>query len=486
MAGANVAIYLFELLRIKAAAILLGPSGVGLLGAYQALLKVASVVTTDGLKNAGVRQIAHFSNNGKDESVTHVVNSIRRASVVLALLGVTILLAGAENAGKWLFAGQLDLTSMLLIGLALVIGASSGCELALLQGTHRIREFAITQVLSAAITSAICVLLYTKLGVNGIAPGLVVSAFSLLLISKHYTGKILLRGHVPSYGETLRKSVDLLSLGFALSWSGLLVYLIDAIARSLIVQKYGLPSSGLYQAAWSISGLFAGFIMTAMGSDFYPRLSAVINDQKAASNLINQQTEIGILLALPGLTITICFASEILALIYSSDFSPAAPLLYYFTLGIFGRVLSWPLGYIQLAKNSARSFLITETVFGVLYLGQIIFFLLHQGLVGVGQAFLANYVLYLATMLVLAKRMIGFSWSAETRSLVAKALIFMVAGSATGFLDNHYERIFNILIVGTTGVFSLRGLILRVGKDSPLGRRVSGTRWLSTLLFLPK
>lgn len=485
MAGANAAIYLFELLRIKAAAILLGPSGVGLLGAYQALLKVASVVTTEGLKNAGVRQIAHFSHNGKDESVTYVVSSIRRASVVLALLGVTVLLAGAENVSKWLFAGPLDLTSILLIGLALVIGASSGCEVALLQGTRRISELAITQVLSAAITSTVCILLYFKLGVNGIAPGLVVSAVSLLLISKFFTRKIPLRGDARSYGETLRKSVDLLSLGFALSWSGLLVYLTDAIARSLIVQEFGLPSGGLYQAAWSISGLFAGFIMTAMGSDFYPRLSTVINDQKAASTLINQQTEIGILLALPGLTVTICFTSEILALIYTSEFSPAAPLLYYFTLGIFGRVLSWPLGYIQLAKNNARSFLVTETVFGALYLGQIIL-LLHQGLVGVGQAFLANYVLYLVTMLVLAKRMIGFSWSSKTRSLAAKALVIIGTGSAASLLDNHYGKMLSIVIAGAAGVFSLRGLILRVGKDNPLGRRVAENRWLRTLLFVPK
>jgi antigen flippase len=47
--------------------------------------------------------------------------------------------------------------------------------------------------------------------------------------------------------------------------------------------------------------MFAAFVLSAMGTDFYPRLTAVIEDREAAVRAVNEQTEIGILLALPGL-----------------------------------------------------------------------------------------------------------------------------------------------------------------------------------------
>lgn len=66
--------------------------------------------------------------------------------------------------------------------------------------------------------------------------------------------------------------------------------------------------AGIYQAAWALSGLFAGFVLGAMGTDFYPRLTALIRDREAAVRAVNEQTEIGILLAVPWLLATLAFA----------------------------------------------------------------------------------------------------------------------------------------------------------------------------------
>ena len=108
--------------------------------------------------------------------------------------------------------------------------------------------------------------------------------------------------------EAVAEAKPIVSLGIALMISTVLSMVLECYTLSLVSRTYGLDAVGIYQAAWSLSGLFAGFVLTAMGTDFYPRLSAVIDDRVAAIREINEQTEIGVLLALPGLLGTLALA----------------------------------------------------------------------------------------------------------------------------------------------------------------------------------
>ena len=53
-------------------------------------------------------------------------------------------------------------------------------------------------------------------------------------------------------------------------WGGVLVAGVAFATRGLIIRKYGIDAGGIYQAAWGISGMFAGFILGAMGQDSIP------------------------------------------------------------------------------------------------------------------------------------------------------------------------------------------------------------------------
>jgi PST family polysaccharide transporter len=64
-----------------------------------------------------------------------------------------------------------------------------------------------------------------------------------------------------------------------------------------------------------------------MGADYYPRLTGVAHDHAAVNRLVNEQTEIGLLLAVPGLLATLALAPWIIRLFYTSEFLPAVELL---------------------------------------------------------------------------------------------------------------------------------------------------------------
>lgn len=105
-----------------------------------------------------------------------------------------------------------------------------------------------------------------------------------------------------------------------------------------------MVANGLYRAAGAISGVFAGFILLATGMYFYPRLTAAAQDNALVNRLVNEQTEAGILLALPGLLATIVFISWIISLLRSRAFHEAAELLPSFVLSVSAYLGVWFLG----------------------------------------------------------------------------------------------------------------------------------------------
>ena len=285
-----------------------------------------------------------------------------------------------------------------------------------------------------------------------------------------------------SWPDTFAGTRRLAGLGMAFMWSGLLTAGLDMATRSLITRNFGIDAAGLYQAAWALSGMFAGFILSAMGTDFFPRLTSVIHDQKLASSTVNEQTEIGLLLALPGLLGTLAFAPWVMEAFYTKQFLPGAALLPWFILGIFGRIVSWPMGFIQLAKGASRWFVATETFFVGLQLGLLFWAVPLLGLVGVAYVFAITYFLYTLGMLWVAKVLIGFRWSAEVKKLLMLSSFFILVGLGVRFASHGWVGMLAGGAVTLAGaILSLRGLAARLGADSrlcKLMRVMPGGRWI--------
>ena len=73
--GASVVNIFVGLLRIKVAAVLLGPAGVGLIGLLTSLASTASAVAGLGFGNVGTRQIAEAA--GRSDAAANA--AVRRA-----------------------------------------------------------------------------------------------------------------------------------------------------------------------------------------------------------------------------------------------------------------------------------------------------------------------------------------------------------------------------------------------------------------------
>jgi len=409
--GASVINVAIGLGRTKVVALLLGPIGVGLIGLFGNLMGTASAVAGLGFGNVGTRQIAEAAAGGKDPEIAAARRALFWGTMVLALLGglvvwllrrplARVVLGDASHDGD---------VGWLAIGVALsVAGASQG---ALLNGLRRIGDIARCSVYG--------VLLSTGLGVGALFlwgdRGLMLFVLSVPLsgfLIGHYFVTRLPRIQTPPTSLTILATQwnQLARLGFAFMVAGLAGTLAQLFVRSLVHRELGAVALGHFQASWAISMTYIGFVLQAMGTDFYPRLTGVIHDHSQANRLVNEQTEVALLLAAPVLLGMLALAPWIIKMLYTKSFAPAVAVFRWQVLGDVLKVASWPLGFILLAAGDGRMFVLTEfSVFGVFVL------LTWAGipLLGVeatGIAFFAMYAVLLPLVYWLGQRRTGFRW----------------------------------------------------------------------------
>jgi PST family polysaccharide transporter len=207
-----------------------------------------------------------------------------------------------------------------------------------------------------------------------------------------------------------------------------------------IKSELGIAALGLYVASNTIAMQYAGLVLTAMAGDFFPRLSGVIADRAAAARLVNQQTEVALLLAGPLILGMFALAPWVMQLLYSEAFAPAAAVLRWQAAGTLLKVVTWPMGFILLAQGAGRAFFMAEVSTVLVMAAATALAVEHFGLAGTGIGYLASYVFYLPVMLLFSAPRVGLVWSAgviRTLALVTAGLgVLLWPAIAPSFLSN--------------------------------------------------
>lgn len=480
--GAQLIRYAIGLVQIKIVALLLGPAGVGLVGLYQSAMTTIGSATGLGIGSSGVREVAAAYVDDDPRRTAGVAVVLRRTCWITGATGWLVTIALAAPLSRWMTGTPDHAWAIALLGGTVLIATVSGGQMAIIQGTRRIGDIARASVWGALATTILAAGLYAWLGKQGIVPVLLGTAFITLWLSFHYARRIELPAVRMAWRETVKGVAPLLRLGSAFTLSALLTAGLDLFARGLISHQLGLDATGIYQAAWALSGTVAAFILQAMGTDFYPRLTAVIHNHAQARDEVNQQTEIGVLLAMPGLVAAIAFAPIVVWLLYSSQFAPAAMVLTWMVLGVFGRVVSWPMSYIMLALGAAKWFAATEFAFIGIWAALIFSLVSRYGVIGAGYAFAATYAIYTVGMLWAGHALIGFRWSRAVRQVLALSAAVIVTSMASSLLlPAPWHWLAGVTLLVATSVISARGLTHRLGPRHLISRvltRIPYHRWI--------
>ena len=443
--------------RTKALALLLGPAGMGLAGLYMTATGLIGSVAGLGLNASGVRQIAEAAGTNDETRVARTIISLRRIALISGLLGAALVLALAPFLSRTTFGDGKHVFGIALMSLTLLFSGISAGQNALLQGLRRLRDLATSQVLGACFGAVVSVALVWWLREQGIVPYLVaISAFAILL-SWRFARKVPVRRVTVTWRETLAESRGLLGLGLAFTVSALVATGTAYLTRVLVERQLGMEAVGIYTATWTLSTYYVGVVLAAMGTDFTPRLTAASKDHETMNRLVNEQTEMGVLIAIPGVLATLTLAPWVMRLFYSSAFVAGADMARWQILGVFLLVMSWPLGFVLVAKGRGLLFMLTELVAGVVNVALLLFCMKLWKLQGVGVSFALSSLLHTLMMAIIIWRLTGFCWSnAVLKLLVPAVLILAFIFVCARFLSAPWSVGIGLAATAVSGLISLR------------------------------
>jgi antigen flippase len=446
--------------RTKAMAVWLGPAGFGLMGLYSSIADLAQSIAGMGISASGVRQIAEAVGTGDTERIARTAVVLRRTAILLGVLGAALLFAFSQRISLLTFGSDQHSIAVKWLSATVFFSCLSGGQAALIQGMRRISDLVRMGVLGAGFGTIISLPIIYFLHENGVVPSLICGAAVSLIASWWYSRKIRIQTALVTVAQIGHEATGLLKLGFVLMASGLMMAGASYAIRVFVLHKVGSDAVGLYQSAWTLGGMYVGVIIGSMGADFYPRLTAAAKDNIECNRLVNEQTHVGILLAAPGVIATLTFAPLVIAVFYSAEFQEAVEVLRWLCLGMALRVISWPMGYIIVAKGARSLFLGAEMAWTAVYVGLAWLCVNAFGLNGAGIAFFGSYILHVLIIYLMVHHLTRFQWSTEN---IKTGLLFISILTLVFFCrywtSNRLTMAVGIFALLASSAYSMRSLL---------------------------
>lgn len=417
--GVQVYNIIISIVRTKFIAILLGPSGMGIMGLLQSSLGLIAGFTNFGLETSAVKDIS-AANKSKDyRQIGLVVTVIRRLVWITGILGSLSVIFLSSWLSQLTFGNKDYTLAFIWISITLLFSQLSNGQLVILQGLQKLRYLAIANLLGSTLGLFVTIPLYYLWGVDGIVPGIISTSVISLLLSWIYSRKVKIISQKITIKETIGIGRNMMQMGFVISLGGLASILGGYLIQIFISQTGGVAQVGLYVAGYSMIHMYTGIILKGMATDYYPRLSAVADDDRLFKQTINKQTEIGLLIIAPLLIIFIVFINLIVPLLYSKQFIGINDMLVLAALGMFFRVPGWSLGFVFLAKGESAIYFYLQLLSHILLLVLNIAGYYLWGLTGVGIAMMILYPIYLLVVYKINNKKIKFTFDKSSIKLFA-------------------------------------------------------------------
>ena len=397
--GVQVINIIIRLIRSKAIAMLIGPIGMGISNLLLTTMELINGLTNLGLERSAVKDISLANNNSNSQSVAKTISVLKKLVWITITIGVVLMIIASPWLSEIAFGNKEYTVSFMWISIALLFKQLSSSQLAILQGLRKLQYLAKANLLGNIIGLVITLPLYYFYRIDAIVPAIIIATFMSFVFTYYYSQKLEIEPVNISRKEAVSEGKGMINLGVMLSLSSMITLLVAYIIRIYIGsvnenEELGLIDVGLYSAGFVILNSYVGIIFNAMGTDYFPRLSAIANDIDKLRKTVLEQAIIAILLITPIIVIFLAFAPLIIVILYSNEFSPIVGMVTWGILGMIFKAVSWSMGYMIIAKGDSKVFIKTAIGFNAILLLFNVLGFHYGGLEGIGISFFIYYIIH--------------------------------------------------------------------------------------------
>lgn len=392
------------LVSVKIVASIIGPAGVALVGQLNNFSTIALSLATGGINSGITKYVAEYKSDAS--KVKQYLATAFRITVVCSLLVGLVLLLLCKQLSSLIMMTPQYWYVFAIFGITITFYGLNNMLVSVVNGYKQFNKYVKVNVVSSIFGVSFTVALVLALGL----PGALISAvtFQSLMI---FVSVLMLRKLewlrkdwlVGKFKRTIASQYFRYALMTLLS--AFLVPISQMLLRGYVISEISITEAGCWEGMNRISNMYLMVITSSFSVYYLPRLSE-ISDRIELRHEIFKCYKVIVPLLLAGFTVIYFLRFFIVKLLFTHEFMPMTQLFIWQMAGDFFKICSWLLAFLMVAKSMTKAYISTEIIFTLSYILLGYTFIRFDGIVGLCQAYLTNYVLYLAVLTFMFRKLL--------------------------------------------------------------------------------
>ena len=443
----------FSLIKTKVITLVLGVSGLGIIGLFTSTLNLISEFSKLGIDTSAVKELSFALKQKDDDSISNIVSALNKIILVFGAVIAVLMLLFSSYVSQFTFGDTSYKWSFAFLNLVVLFNLLTAVKLSVLQGLRQLKSLAKVNLIASLLSLIVVIPLYIYLKFKGIVVALILSSIVTYLVSWYYVNKLAIKKVKHSTKKAFKSYQSMIKLGVMFSVSGVLALLTAYLIRVGVGYLSDIETVGYYTAGMIILESYFGLVFKAIQTDYFPRISALSDDDNGLSTIVSQQAVIGLLLIMPIIIFCMALMPLILRLLYSSSFVVVSQFMYWALFGLLFKTASWTIGYVILAKSDSNLFVKTAVIFNSLFLTLTLLGFHYLGLKGVGIAYVAYFLIHFTVLLLLTRKRYSLKLNQEFWSVFISAFFIVLIGFAFTFFKSPSIKTISISILFVLSAF---------------------------------
>lgn len=395
---------LTSFITVKVVAVVIGPTGIALLGQLNNFTNILLSVASGGINNGITKHIAE--NKDAPRKIQLFLSTALHITLILSVFCGLSLILFASTLSRLILSDVKYSYVFILFGISITLYTLNSFILSVLNGYKDFKKFINISIVTSLVGALFTVGLVWVWNLKGALISVVtyqsvVFFITLFMVAKSKWLTII------NFNKHFSRAVLKKYLGYSLMTlvTAATVPVSQLLIRSYVITNLSLNEAGWLEAINRISGMYLMVITSSFGVYYLPRLSE-IKDKKELKKEIFTAYKVIIPLITIGFTLIYFGRDIIIRILFTKEFYPMRDLFVWQLTGDIFKISSWLLAYLMIAKSMTKQYILIEIIFCSTFVALSIFLVRLNGLEGVPQAYMINYFISFITLIIIFRKLI--------------------------------------------------------------------------------
>ena len=393
------------LLSVKVVASVIGPAGIALLGQLNNFTVIVMTLANGGINNGIVKYIAEYKED-RGKVIVFLSTALRITLFCSLIIGLFMILFHTYLSKVIMLSSEYGYV-FTVFGLTVLMYSLNMMLISVINGFKEFRMYVKISIANSVVGVLFTLVFVYTLGLKGALISAVTYQSVMLCVT------FLMVRKLPWVDwEYFKKKLNILvgKKYFRYSLMTLVTTTIVPISqmflRGYVISEISVVEAGWWEGMNRISNMYLMVITSSFSVYYLPRLSELTDEIELRREIFKAYSVIMPMLLI-GFSLVYFLRHFIISMLFTPDFYPMENLFLWQLLGDFFKICSWLLAFLMIAKSMMKTFIFTEIIFAGTFVGMSLLLIQSNGIIGITQAYVGNYILYLITMFFIFRKMLS-------------------------------------------------------------------------------